>query len=248
MKITAITIDFWGTLLFDGPGSDERYRRRRLADFKRILDEAGATVAPDVLERAYERSATYLGQIWSRCRDVPVTDHVGAIVRAADPELARGLPGSVIDRLVEAYSTPALMVPPAVDDTARQALDTLAARGYVLAVVSNTMRTPGVTLRKLLERYELLPYFKHTTFSDEVGVRKPDPAIFALTLHALGAAPGATVHVGDDHRLDVEGARAAGLRVVQVGGRPGPAGGVAPDAVIARLGELPETIEALQRG
>lgn len=247
MKIRAITVDFWGTLLFDGPGSDDRYRRRRITDFERILAEAGAPIPVPALERAYDRSASYLGQVWSRCRDVPVTEHVGAIVRAIDPGLVAKLAPPVMERLIEAYSTPALVVPPTVDDTAQAALDTLTARGYALAIVSNTMRTPGTTLRKLLERYGLLGYFKHTTFSDEVGVRKPDPEIFTVTLRALGASPVEAIHVGDDQRLDVEGARAAGMRVVQVRAPSRRGGDVTPDAVISRLSALPEAIETLQR-
>src|SRR4030065_197831 len=67
-----------------------------------------------------------------------------------------------------------------------------AARGIVLAVVSNTMRTPGVALRKILEGHGLLASFTHLTFSDEVGVRKPAAEIFRLTLDKLGMeAPGA---------------------------------------------------------
>ncbi|MGH8637861.1 MAG: GNAT family N-acetyltransferase, partial [Burkholderiales bacterium] len=49
--------------------------------------------------------------------------------------------------------------------------------------------------------------------SGEVGLRKPDPAIFALTMRALRIDPAAAVHVGDDPVLDVVGARNAGLRV-----------------------------------
>lgn len=57
------------------------------------------------------------------------------------------------------------------------------------------------------------------TFSDEVGVRKPAAEIFADTLRRVGGDAASAVHVGDDEILDVDGARKAGLRVVQVVGR-----------------------------
>ena len=149
--------------------------------------------------------------------------------------------------LIEAYSRPALLVPPAVDESARSALEALTGRGYTLAIVSNIMRTPGVTLRKLLERCGLLGYFRHTTFSDEVGVRKPDPEIFALTLRAVGAGPESAVHVGDDAVLDVQGARAAGMRVVQVtSDAPRALGPLSPDGAIPRLAGLPDAILRLE--
>lgn len=248
MKIQAITIDFWGTLLFDGPGSDNRYKRRRMADFEKILAGVGVTVSAATLDRAYEDSATALGHIWSARRDVPVEGHISAILDAIDGELAGRLSADTKAALVDAYARPALLVPPAVDTGARGALETLRSHGYTLAVVSNTMRTPGATLRKLLEKFRLLACFTHTTFSDEVGVRKPDPAIFALTLKAIGAEPQHSVHVGDDAILDVEGARAAGLRAIQVTNASLRALGVkGPDAVVPSLAALPDAIAKLEK-
>jgi putative hydrolase of the HAD superfamily len=244
--ITTITFDFWGTLLFDGPQSDERYGPRRLSDFAIILAAAGVAVTKRELERAYQQSGSYLSEIWRLGRDVSVEAHVRAILEGVDAGLAERLSGDAMAKLVEAYSRPALMAPPAVDTGARAALETLCARGYALAVVSNTMRTPGVALRKVLERHRLLGCFKHTTFSDEIGIRKPDPEIFAMTLRAIGGEPASALHVGDDPLLDVQGARAAGMRVIQVtGGSPETGMGQAPDAVVRQLSELPDAVAAL---
>ncbi len=246
MRVRVVTVDFWGTLLFDGPGSDERYRRARLADFARILDAAGVRVEPAALERAYERSGDYLASVWRELRDVPVTEHVRAVLAGVDPRLPERLSPPVIDELVEAYARPALLVPPAVDPAARQALEALRGWGLRLAVVSNTMRTPGRALRRLLAHYGLLACFDVTVFSDEVGVRKPAPEIFQHALRAVGGEPETAVHVGDDPVLDVRGARAAGLRVIQVSAQPADAA-PAPDAVIPDLAALPETLRALER-
>src|SRR5439155_692646 len=98
----------------------------------------------------------------------------------------------------DAYARPILLLPPAVDDGALAALETLKGSGYKLALVSNIMRTPGATLRQLLGRFRLLGYFEQTTFSDEVGIRKPAPEIFALTLRAIG---GDAVGVRFEHAI-----------------------------------------------
>jgi HAD superfamily hydrolase (TIGR01509 family) len=218
-----------------------------MADFETILLAAGTRASAAALDRAYEDSGAYLSRMWSRHRDVPVGDHVRAILDALDPALPRRVTAEIMTLLVDAYSRPALQVPPAVDDGALGALATLSERGYTLAVVSNTMRTPGATLRKLLERYGLLGCFKHTTFSDEVGVRKPDPEIFALTLRAVGGEAAAAVHVGDDEILDVQGAHAAGMRAIQVTSRAlQTLGAQRPDAAIPRLAALPEAIARLE--
>jgi HAD superfamily hydrolase (TIGR01509 family) len=234
--------------MLDPPSGDDRYKRRRMGDFETILAGVGVNVATVALERAYQESGSYLGRVWSTNKDVPAMEHVRAILAALDPGLPDRVPGDALAALLAAYAAPALLVPPTVDAGARPALERLRAQGVVLALVSNTMRTPGATLRKVLDRFGLLQCFAHTTFSDEVGVRKPDPEIFALTLRALKIGAAAAVHVGDDPILDVRGARDAGLRVVQVTGAPLKAlGAQRPDAVVPTLATLPEAIAQLEQ-
>jgi putative hydrolase of the HAD superfamily len=217
-----------------------------MADFETILGGFGVKVTAAALDRAYDDSAGYLGRLWAKNRDVAVDEHVRAILGAVDGKLAARVPPDVMTALIDAYARPILMVPPAVDDGARLALERLREQGLALAVVSNTMRTPGTTLRKLLERFGLLASFAHATFSDEVGVRKPDAEIFALTLRALHVEPAAAVHVGDDPILDVLGARRAGLRTIQVtSASPDAVGDERPDATIRSLAGLPEAIARL---
>lgn len=217
-----------------------------MADFETILGGIGVKLTAATLDRAYDESGSYLGRVWAKNRDVPVADHVRAILAAVDGKLPERVPADVLTALAEAYAKPILLVPPAVDDGARAALERLRGQGLKLAVLSNTMRTPGTALRKLLERFGLLASFAHATFSDEVGVRKPDPEIFALTLRALGVPPAAAVHVGDDAILDVLGARNAGLRTIQVTSASLKAlGAQRPDAAIPTLAALPEAIAKL---
>jgi HAD superfamily hydrolase (TIGR01509 family) len=176
-----------------------------------------------------------------------VIEHVKAILAAVDPQLVQRLPASTMAKLIDAYSRPALVVPPALDPGTPGALAALRDRGLTLAIVSNTMRTPGSTLRKLLARFGILDHFAHVTFSDEVGVRKPAPEIFGLTLRAVGGEAATAVHVGDDLVLDVEGAQAMGMRVIHVAaGGKRPKGGRAADIVISDMAALPDAIAELQ--
>ncbi len=239
-------MDFWGTLLLDPPSSDNRYKRRRMADFEMILGGVGVKVTAVALDRAYEDSASFLGRLWAQNKDVPTMEHVRAILAAVDSGLPARVPADAMTALLDAYTRPALLVPPAVDEGARPALAQLRAQGVALALVSNTMRTPGVALRKVLDRYGVLEYFAHTTFSDEVGIRKPDPEIFALTLRALQVDAADAVHVGDDPVLDVLGARKAGLRAILVTNASLKAlGAQRPDAVVPSLATLPGAIATL---
>jgi putative hydrolase of the HAD superfamily len=243
--IEAVTVDFWGTLIFDGPHADERYRHRRLVDFAVILSAAGLPVTGSALARGYTASARELSRLWSENRDIPVEGHVAAILEGAQAGLRERVTADTMAALVEAYARPAMIVPPAADTRAGESLAAVGARGIILAVISNTMRTPGRALRAVLAGHGLLDPFAHLTFSDEVGVRKPAPEIFHLTLRHLGVPPHRAVHVGDDPVLDVEGARAAGMRVIQVVSR-GTASSPAADRVIGHLGQLAQAVAELE--
>jgi HAD superfamily hydrolase (TIGR01509 family) len=64
--------------------------------------------------------------------------------------------------------------------------------------------------------------------SEETGIAKPDPRIFAQALDALGVAPGEAVMLGDAWATDIEGAIAAGVRPIWLNRRrlPAPRPGV----------------------
>lgn len=101
----------------------------------------------------------------------------------------------------------------------------LRGRGVTVGVLSNSEGR----LAELLAEIGWGDDFAAVIDSGVVGVSKPDPRIFALTLGALGGTPATTVHVGDSRTADIDGARACGWRAVWFG----------PDAVAAGLGDDP---------
>jgi HAD superfamily hydrolase (TIGR01509 family) len=243
--IKALTVDCWGTLLLDGPLSDERYARQRLAGIEARLAASGIAVRRQDLHRAYDAAGRRLAGIWAESRDVSVKRYVLMLLEAIDPDLPRRLAPTLVDEMVEVYGAAALMGPPAIDPGAAPALERLAARGVALGVVSNIMRTPGTVLRRILDGAGLLRLFDVLVFSDECGIRKPDPEIFRLALRQVGASPEEALHVGDDAVLDVEGARQAGMGVIQVAHDGRATAPVKPDAVIGAFDELPAALERL---
>jgi putative hydrolase of the HAD superfamily len=68
----------------------------------------------------------------------------------------------------------------------------------------------------VLERLELARFFDAVIVSSLEGVEKPDPRIFRRAIETLGAEAETTAHVGDLPEIDLEGARAAGLRGILV--------------------------------
>lgn len=124
---------------------------------------------------------------------------------------AGGVPefDAYFDRLYAHYaSAPAWRVYPEVPEV----LEALRARGLRLAVVSNF----DTRLPPLLDALGLATFFDAVVCSGEAGAAKPDGAIFARALAALGVEASEALHVGDSGEADYEGARAAGIEALLV--------------------------------
>jgi len=90
---------------------------------------------------------------------------------------------------------------------------TLREEGYRLGLITNNVREGSATWRAMLPVDEL---FDVVVDSSEVGMRKPNPAIYHHALDALGGiAPDESVFL-DDSPGNVEGARRAGLHAILV--------------------------------
>jgi len=150
-----------------------------------------------------------------------------------------GLIGPVADP----YANAVLYVEPFIVDGALEALQKISDRGLRLALISNTGRTPGAAMRKVIGKMGLLDYFEVTAFSNEAGYLKPHPRIFELTLSRMGAKPQQAVHVGDHDVLDIQGAKACGMKSVRVlqyaGNKEAPCG---PDACVDTMAGVPDAI------
>ncbi len=221
--IKAVTFDFWQTLVEDSPRNLAKQRARRVDAIAAILRRAGCPLSARKVEAAYERSEHVLhARFWSRDRDPLIAEQVQLVLDIASPGVCAGLDPALLAEAVTGYSDPVLHFPPDLHPGAGEAVRALAERGVALGIVSNTGRTPGIILRQILERYDLLRHFSVISYSDEVGYRKPDPEIFRRTLAGLGAEAHHAAHVGDNPIADVTGAQGAGMRGVHLaaGGRP----------------------------
>jgi len=146
----------------------------------------------------------------------------------ADDALAR----SLADRFVDERRARMANYPEA------EAVLTALAAQHSLALVTNGMSD--------LQRYKvevsgLGRFFGAVIVSGDLGVGKPDPAVFAAALDALGASADGAVMVGDSLERDVAGALGAGLSAVWVD-RAGRGGGPEGVPAIATLDELPALV------
>jgi putative hydrolase of the HAD superfamily len=93
-----------------------------------------------------------------------------------------------------------------VDPAALELLAELDEAGYGLGLLSNAPMSHGEVFR----RQPWAARFRHMVISGELGIAKPDQAIWEALVARLEAAPGECVFL-DDKQVNVDGARAAGL-------------------------------------
>ena len=93
-----------------------------------------------------------------------------------------------------------------------EAVREVRAAGGRTAVVTNNVRELSHTWRPVLPLDEL---FDTIVDSCEVGLRKPNPAIYLLAVERLGVPPERAVLL-DDIESNLRGAEAAGLRAIHV--------------------------------
>ncbi len=89
----------------------------------------------------------------------------------------------------------------------------LRAEGYRTALVTNAFKEFRPTLEGLVD---LPALFDVTLDSSEIGVRKPSPRLFEILRERLGIDQPSRIVLLDDFVGNIEGARAAGLRAIQV--------------------------------
>ncbi|GMH28328.1 hypothetical protein Nepgr_030171 [Nepenthes gracilis] len=92
------------------------------------------------------------------------------------------------------------------DPDAERVFKALRNTGVKVAVVSNF----DTRLRPVLRALNCEHWFDAVAVSAEVAAEKPNPTIFLKACEFLGVKPEDAVHVGDDRRNDIWGARDAG--------------------------------------
>jgi putative hydrolase of the HAD superfamily len=185
MTIRAVFFDFGGVLLQHADGIDHKAIEARLG-----LEER-------TLFRCLYRDSRYLDYQVGRCTNeewiesirVAAATHVG-------PER--------VEELMNAWQTAERLLNPLMISL----VERLCAGGYRTGIISNTI--PGLEERLQQNAPQLIPLFDVRIGSGDIGLAKPDPAIFEHALREMDVAAEASVFA-DDVRSYAEAARAVGM-------------------------------------
>ncbi len=120
----------------------------------------------------------------------------------------------IVAFLIQRYFDPELEAY-RLDPGVRPLLTFLRRQGVRLALLSNASDHPFIL--RILDRFDLRPYFDPIVTSVQVGFPKPHPRAFQPILESWSALrPSEIVMVGDHPQFDIQGAHSLGLRTVWV--------------------------------
>ena len=124
----------------------------------------------------------------------------------------------------------------------KQVLEHLKQAGYPMVLVSNFYGN----INQVLKDAEIDGYFKEVIESAVVGVRKPNPAIFALGVYALDLPASQVLVVGDTYGKDIIPAHKLGCHTLWIKGLQWEEKQVdesIPDGIIRKLSEMEEFLK-----
>ncbi len=213
MPIDAITFDYWNTLVHEN--EESAGRSVRIDAWLGLLEEAGVAITRSRLDELFEVAARRFDARWQANEHLTGTEAAHLILDDLSEPLTDDVRHTLVEAFVGAHRHTELVLATNVRGTLRILKDA----GVRLGIVCDVGITPSTALRAVLEREGVLALFDHWSFSDQVGVYKPDAKIFQHALDGLGGVePGRAAHVGDLRRTDVGGARAMGMTTVRYTG------------------------------
>ncbi len=218
-------------------------RIERIANILETFDQPRTL---EEIEGAYVETGGFLYRVWKESKDVSVRDQVVFMLDSIERKLPSRLGAEAIAEIEETYSVSMLDQRPILLPGAKEALRDVQGMDVRMGLISNTGRTPGTVLRTIMRGLGVLQCFSVTTFSNEILARKPAPAIFNASLEGLKAQPESALHIGDDPRSDIDGAKDFGMRAIQVRSDRFEDNEHA-DACIDSLDEMVEAIDSIRK-
>lgn len=127
-------------------------------------------------------------------------------------QLGMTVSGYQVDSAADVFldSIKRVLVKPREDAT--DVLTFVKASGRKNGLISNA--APYVA--EMWHKTTLAPFFDVVTFSCSIGIRKPDPRIYVLTIEKPAVEPQECLYVADGKYKELSGASEVGMKVVQI--------------------------------
>jgi len=218
-------------IFFDADDTLFDYPKAERAALRACLREFRLRIEPGIFLDAYRRHNRDVWQAFERGETDQATLRVERFRRLA---VGLGISDLLVDR-ISAFYLEALSGQPHLLPGALATVRALAKK-FPLALVTNGI---AAVQRRRFAASPITPFFQAVVISEEVGIAKPDPRIFAPALKKIGVEAGEVLYVGDSVTSDMAAARNAGMDFcwLNPGRVPVPAGHT-PTFIIAAIKEL----------
>jgi len=212
-SIKAVTFDLWETLLFERDGANLSRAAARCRNLVQVMTELGLDVSPKQADSAMKEMASDLMTMRGTDKDLTHLDQIRLILKYASKGSV-AISDERMEDLSLAYVSPIFEIRPYLNPDAPEILKKFKDQGKLVGLICNTGMTPGTAIRNFLEQEGVAGYFDTMVFSDELRIRKPDPEIFHSVAQKFNVSPHNIVHIGDNLRLDIWGAKNAGYKAI----------------------------------
>lgn len=205
-----ICIDFWNTLVNGSAENGALRGEVRRQALKNVAIELGTSLEDETIKTAFSKAFATFTKEWFGRQRTPLTTEIATSVCQ---ELNISPNESQFKKLVHVFQHSFLDAPPPWNQGVTEVIPELT-QHFDLALISDTMFSPGSIIRGYFEESNLLKYFQTMVFSDEAGCSKPHERMYRLAMDSGNYSPEQTWHVGDLERTDIKGAKALGIRAI----------------------------------
>lgn len=204
-----ISIDFWNTIV-ESESRGKIRRRVRIDAIREIADNYDSSITSEEFDKAKSIASDKFHNIWLNQHRTPTThelvgyvlDHLNISVTEKEQQY-----------LTTQFAESLWDGPPRLSEGVEDIIPQLAEQ-YDLAIISDTMYSPGRVLRKYLEEKGLSDYFQTFIFSDETGYSKPNPKAYRRALETTESTAEDSWHIGDRLDTDITGAKQVGMQSI----------------------------------
>lgn len=248
--IKAITFDLWDTVFIDDSDEPKRKAAGRLSkkEERRALvfeyTRKHKDVSKELVDSVYSTVDAAFSKVWhSQFVTWKVAERMELIFKGLGIDLA----SDKMDEIVKLHEEMELEFRPDFIEGVGDAIAELH-KTYKLGVISDAIFSPGRVLREILKGEDLLKYFDHFVFSDEIGNSKPQPIVFESAHKNLGVQPQEMVHIGDREHNDIIGPKNVGVgALLCTASLNRGSENTQADAIFSNYSDLPSIVGSLKK-
>ena len=225
-----------GHTLIDYPGDWRGPERKAIQQLYQLARQNGTGAEEDAF--VDHASKVFLENRDKKLRnmtEVPLQDLLGPILQHFGVEVDDDLLWQGFDIFYGVLAEERLLLP-----GSKEVLERFKDKGYAVGLISDVAwGLPSDYPLKDMKEYRIHDYFDDLMFSTDVGLRKPHPRLFKLSMKNLGVSVDDCFYVGNSVRADIQGALGVGMRAFLKESRhQEPVDGVVPTAKIEEWNDL----------